>query len=180
MIGYSESSGKLKVEQKQVDEFLIGTFNTYILYDGEVLSIKYHDRVIRTSYKIHTIITSDALYNMTNKLDIIDRCNFYKELLDDVSKLNLLMVMKTQNGIKYSFDVEYVYDCLKDIAYIVHNDIKNIYIDLQFEATSKGQQFHIPLPDYTIQETEEIKTKYNQSSIIPIQNKDIDYIKKRY
>jgi len=186
MAGHSEEHGNFKIEQIQVDGWVEGTYNTYVKYCGKTLAIKYHRHA--TEREQREIDTSDTLYNMTNELDIIDRCNLYKDLLNDIAYLKLKMTMKIKNGFKYKFDMEFVNYSLKKIVNEVRNNIQEIYTDLQFEAISKGRQFYIPLPDYTIQnETTEDHTENGQrtdiaikgnleNEILEIINKDVKFI----
>jgi hypothetical protein len=169
MAGFLEEVGKLKIEQIKVDGYVDGTYNTYMTYCGQTFAIKYHRYITELEpRKILKIDTAATLYDLTNGLDIIDRCNLYKDLLDDVLKLELKMEMKIQRGLKYNFDVEFVHSCLREIVNVVHNDIQDIYMNLQFDAITEGRQFHIPLPDYTIQNGADDYTEKKQSTNIAI------------
>jgi hypothetical protein len=181
MAGYSEVYGKLKIEQIQVEGWVEGTYNTHITYCDKVFGIKYHFNA--TYREIHKKIDPAAtLYNMTNGIDIIARCNLYKNLLDDILHLELKMEMKAQNGLKYNFDMNFVRENLRKIVNTVHDDVQNIYMDLQFEAASKGMKFYIPLPNYTIENETEGCAENNQSTDIALldnrQNDFIELIKK--
>jgi hypothetical protein len=190
MTGYSEEFGKLKVELKQVEGWTEGTYNAHITYCNEIIAIKYHFHATYREQR-KKIDPADALYNMTNGLDIITRCNIYKDLLDDIFNLEIKMTMKIKKGFKYKFDEGifkgFVYDSLRETINVVHDDIQNIYMDLQYEALSKGKPFFIPLPDYTIQNITENYTEHTQNNDIVIKNnrqnetliiikKDIDLI----
>ena len=78
--------------------------------------------------------------------------------------------MKIEKGIIYRFDMEFVNDTLRKIVNEVHNSIQEIYLNLQFEAVSKGKHFFIPLPDYTIQNEAEGYAENEQSTDIAIKN----------
>jgi hypothetical protein len=158
MAGFLEEYGKLKIEQIQIDGWVDGTYDTHITYCGKIFAINYHFHA--TEREKRKIDPATALYNLTNGLDIIDRCNLYKDLLGDVLKLEYKIKVKIENGLKYNFDVEFVHSCLKKIVNTVHDDIQDIYLNLKFEAMSEGRQFYIPLPDYTVQyETEDTENE---------------------
>jgi hypothetical protein len=183
MLGHSEEYGNLSIEQKQVEGWVDGTYNTYIIYNyNKNLTIKYHHHA--TEREQHKIDPADTLYNISKGKDLIARCNFYKNLLNDIAYLKLKMTMKIKNGMKYKFDMGFVNDSLKRIVDVVHNDIQEIYMNLQFDAMSQGRQFFIPLPmpDYTIQNESENITENEQSTDIAIkdnsENETLEIIKK--
>jgi len=178
MAGLLEEFGNLKIEQIKVDGWSDGTYNTHITYCGKIFAIKYH---FHAGHQREIDMTA-TLYDLTNGLDIIGRCNLYKDLLDDVLKLEVKMEMKIQNGLKYNFDIDFVHSCLREIVKVVHEDIQDIYFNLKFEAVSKGGNFFIPLPDYTFQNEAEKYTEKEQSTDIAIkgnpENETLEIIKK--
>jgi hypothetical protein len=184
MAGYSEKYANLKVEQRQAEGWVEGIYNTHVIYCDRSFAIKFHfhatDRErMRGGGEVEP---SAILYNLTKEFTIIDQCNFYKDLLNDILHFELKMAMKIKANFKYNFDVEFVSDSLRKVVNIIHDDIQNIYADLQFEAMSEGRQFYIPLPDNTIQNVTEDRTEIKQRTDIVISdnqpNQIIDLIKK--
>jgi hypothetical protein len=121
----------------------------------------------------HKVNPADAIYNLIYGLDVLNRCIFYKELLNDIINLKLTMALKIEAGIKNNFDLECVDKVLRNTADEVHNGIKNIYLDLKIKAKLEGRPFFIPLPDYSSQTSDEKYSKNEQSTCLAIQkNKD--------
>jgi len=176
MAGHSEKFGEFKIEQIQVDEYVDGTYNTYVTYYGKTFKIKYHRYA--TEREAHEIDPADVLYNQVKGHDIISQCKYYKDLLNDIAGLKLIMTEKIKIGITYRFDMEFVNDTLKKIVNEVHNNIQEIYLNLQLEAAAKGRQFYIPLPDYTVKNVTEGYAENEQSTDIAIKdNPENDVLK---
>jgi hypothetical protein len=168
---YSENFGNLRIYQDQVEGWVTGTYNTFVTYSGEILAEKYHFHETRKHNKENP---DNGIYNLLNGQDIIGQCSLCKDILNDVAHLKIKMEAKTRGDIKYNFDIEFVGNVLKNIVDAVHRKIESIYFDLQFEAVANGEEFNIPLPNYTGENVAENCTGNNASITMETKNSNRD------